>query len=204
MKNTTTLILMLFVLAGLAGCGAKSMKKVIVMASGSITANGTSIELDPSLTHNEKELFFEDAKLNLSVKSKGGESKSFEITDNGIYVLNLQTDTLIGGVVNYGATGVPGSISAEQLDHIIDSTQQLMTGAGASDAKNTFFIPPFNLKKVSSKDNARVIGSYKGIPYKVDTDESGKTPDIIKFFTNKQKRETLKDLMEQRAKIKKV
>ncbi|MDE3247075.1 MAG: hypothetical protein KGO82_00355 [Bacteroidota bacterium] len=204
MKNISQLVLLPLAVCFVVGCGAKQTKKVIVMASGSISASGNTIELDPSLTHNEKELIFEDAKLNLSVKSKGGESKNFELTDNGIYVLNLQTDTLIGGLVNYGSVGVPGSITAEQLDHIIDSTEQLMTGAGASDAKSTFFIPPFTIKKLSSKDNARVIGSFKGIPYKVDVDETGKTPDVIKFFSNKQKRETLKDLMEQRAKLKKV
>ena len=192
----------------LAACSGNktgsSEKKIMVMASGKITVTDKTIELAPSLTHNEQEVIFKDDKLTLTVKSTAGTNKTFDLTENGTYLLNLQTDTLIGGIVNYGSIGMPGSISAEQLDHIIDSTQQLMQGLNTSDAKGTFYIVPFNIKKISAKNNTKVVGSYKGIPYKNETDEEGNLPDVIKFFSVKQKRETLKDLLEQRAKIKKV
>ena len=181
-----------------------SEKKIMIMASGKITVTDKTIELAPSLTHNEQEVIFKDDKLTLTVKSTAGTNKTFDFTDNGTYLLNLQTDTLIGGIVNYGSIGMPGSISAEQLDHIIDSTQQLMQGLNTSDAKGTFYIVPFNIKKISVKNNTRVVGSFKGIPYKNKTDADGNLPDVIKFFSVKQKRETLKDLLEQKAKIKKV
>lgn len=182
--------------------GASNEKKIRIMASGKITVTDKTVALDPSLTHNEQDISFTDDKLTLTVKSTAGTSKTFDLAENGVYVLNLQTDTLIGGIVNYGSIGVPGSISAEQLDHIIDSTRQLMQGLNASDAKSTFFITPFSLKKVSAKTNTKVIGSYKGIPYKIEADNDGTVPVVIKFFSTKQKRETLDDLMQQRAKIK--
>ena len=181
--------------------GAKNQKRIIVMASGKITVTDKAIQLDPSMSHNEQELIFKDDKLTLTVQSTDGTHKTFDLTENGVYVLNLQKDTLTGGMVNYGAGGRPGSITAEQLEHIIDSSQQLLLGTNASDAKGTYFLPPYTIKKVSTKPNTKIIGSFKGIPYSNDVDDTGTVPDLIKFFTNKQKRETLQDLMDQKAKL---
>jgi hypothetical protein len=199
MKNLSIIAFCLFVIC-FAGCSGGGYKKIVVFASGKLTVTDKTIKVEPGFTHNEQELFFKEDKITLVVQGAG--DKTFDLTDNGVYLLNLQTDTLIGGVVNYGATGPPASITVEALDHIIDSTQQLMTGVNASDAKRTFFIPPFTIKKITEKDNARLIGSFKGIPYKVEEDNAGNIPEVFKFFTTKQKRETLNELMDQRAKIK--
>ena len=174
------------------------------MASGTVNVNDKQVTLDPGLTHNEKEMVFTTADpVTINVKS-GADTKTFDLKDDGVYLLNLQTDTLIGTLVNYGASGNTEVISNDKLNHIIDSTVQLMNGTGASDEKKTFFIPPMTLKKISNEKNAKLVGSYKGIPYKVSPDESGKIPDVFKFFTNKQKRETLHDLEVQREKIQKL
>jgi len=190
--------------AGMLASCSGGQKKVTIVASGGLTVNDKSIKIDPGFTHNEKEVTFSGDKITLTVESTNGTSKTFDLTENGSYLLNLQSDTLIGSVVNYGATGRAGSITSDEMDHIIDSTQQLMAGKNASDEKKTFFLPPFTIKKISSQDNARIIGSFNGIPYSNDPDGSGKTPEVFKFFTNKQKRETLTDLMTQREKLKSV
>ncbi len=198
-----TIIAACFIVIAFAACsGGKNEKRVVVMASGQLTVTDKTIKLEPSFSHNEQTLVFKDDKLTLTVQNTEGPVKTFELTDNGVYVLNLQKDTLIGGMVNYGTSGRPGSITAEQLDRIIDSTQQLMLGTNTSDAKGTYFLPPFTIKKVSAKGNTKIIGSFKGIPYSNEVDDSGTIPDVIKFFTNKQKRETLHDLLEQKTKIK--
>jgi hypothetical protein len=200
--NKPIVIAVSFIAIAFAACsGANSSKKIIVMASGTITVTGKTIKLEPSFSHNEQELIFKDDKLTLTVQNTEGPGKTFDIADNGIYVLNLQKDTIIGGLVNYGASGRPGSITGEQMDHIIDSTKQLMLGTNASDAKGTYFLVPFTIKKVSTKSSTRVIGAFKGIPYTNSADDSGALPDIIKFFTNTQKREALQDLMDQKAKL---
>lgn len=191
-----------FVIIFFMACsGANHEKRIVVMASGKLTVTDKQIELDPSFSHNEQELIFKDDKLTLTVKSTAGLNKTFDLTENGVYVLNLQTDTLTGGTVNYGASGRPGSITAEQRDHIIDSTQQLLLGKNVSDANGTYFLPPFTIKKVSAKMNTKIIGSFKGIPYSNSPDDSGSVPDVIKFSTNKEKRETLKELDSQKIKI---
>jgi hypothetical protein len=190
--------------AGLLASCSGGHKKVKIVVSGKVTVNGNDIKIDPSLTHNEQDADFYGDKVTLNVTSTNGTSKSFDLTENGTYLLNLQTDTLIGGVVNYGASGVPGSITSELLDHIIDSTKQLMAGANASDEKKSFFLPPFTVKRLTAQDNARIIGSFQPIPYSNDPDGSGKAPEIYKFFTNKQKRETVDELEKQRQKLKSV
>lgn len=187
----------------LASCSGGS-KKVKIVVSGKVTVTDNKISVDPGLTHNEQEVDFSGSKVTLTVESTNGTNKTFDLTENGSYLLNLQSDTLIGSVVNYGATGRAGSISSDEMDHIIDSTRQLMEGKNASDEKKTFFLPPFTIKKISPQDNARIIGSFNGIPYSNEPDGSGKTPEVFKFFTNKQKRETLTDLMTQREKLKSV
>jgi len=123
-----------------SGGGNNNEKRVVVMASGKLTVTDKTIELDPSMSHNEQDIIFKDDKLTLTVKSTAGTSKTFDLTENGVYVLNLQTDTLTGGKVNYGATGRAGSITAEQRDKIIDSTEQLLLGKNASDANGTYFL----------------------------------------------------------------
>jgi len=184
-----------------SGGGNNNEKRVVVMASGKLTVTDKTIELDPSMSHNEQDIIFKDDKLTLTVKSTAGTSKTFDLTENGVYVLNLQTDTLTGGKVNYGATGRAGSITAEQRDKIIDSTEQLLLGKNASDANGTYFLPPFTIKKVSTKTNTKIIGSFKGIPYSNSPDETGAVPDVIKFSSNKEKRQTLKELDSQKIKI---
>jgi hypothetical protein len=202
MKNLLSIAAccMLIIFASCSG-GSNNQKRVVVMASGKLTVTGKTIELDPSMSHNEQDLIFKDDKLTLTVKSTAGNSKTFDLTENGVYVLNLQTDTLTGGLVNYGATGRAGSITAEQRDKIIDSTEQLLLGKNASDANGTYFLPPFTIKKVSAKLNTKIIGSFKGIPYSNSPDETGSVPDVIKFSSNKDKRQTLKELDSQKIKI---
>jgi hypothetical protein len=189
------------VLSTILSCGSGAQKKVIVMASGKLTVNDKTIKIEPGYSHNEQELIFKDEKLSLQIESTEGDKKTMDLTENGVYVLNLQRDTLIGGIVNYGGGGIPGSIEKEVLDKMIDSTKQLMVGQNVSDAAKTYFLPPFTIKKITETATARMVGSANGIPYKVEVGADGKTQEVYKFFTNKQKRETLDDLLKQREKI---
>jgi hypothetical protein len=90
---------------------------------------------------------------------------------------------------------MPTAISTQQLEHIIDSTQQLLLGQNASDANKTYFLTPGSIKKVSANEGARILGPYNAIPAKVEADKDGKAPEFYKFFTNAQKRESLNDLI---------
>ena len=176
----------------LASCSSNHVKKVIVMANGKLTVDESKqkLKLEPSNTHNEEELVFNSGdKITLSVESPNG-TKTYNVDNDGVYLLNLKTDTLTGGIVNYSAEGRASSMSREQLDHMIDSTQQLIEGRNVSDANKNYFVIPGNIKKITENTKARLIGPYKGIPYQVD-----EGAEIYKFFTNKQQRESLGDLL---------
>ena len=165
------------------------------MASGKIAVDEATktVTLTPGSQHNEVELVLTDKEKGVTVKGDG--EQVYEVPDGGVYVLNLKTDTLLGSLVNFG-DGRTNSISTEQLEHIIDSTQQFINGQNASDEKKTYFLVPKTIKKLSSNSNAQVINPFNNIPGSVEVDKDGKAPEIYKFFTVKQKRESLNELID--------
>jgi hypothetical protein len=178
--------------------GGNGGKTLVIMSSGKMQvdkANPTTVTFEPGTQHNEEILTYSgDSKTTVTIKSSAGD-KTYDLPDNGTYLLNLKKDTMIGSVVNFGSAGMPKNISGEQLEHIIDSTQQLLMGQNASDEKKTYFLAPGSFKKLSVSNTAKVLGPYNAIPYKVEADKDGNAPEFYKFFTNAQKREALGDLI---------
>lgn len=172
------------------------------MSSGKIQVDNKSktVNFVPGTQHNEAEITLGSNDKTVTVKSAAGD-KTYDVPENGVYLLNLKSDTLIGNLVNFGSSGVPASISSEQLQHIVDSTRQLINGENASDANKTYFLVPNSIKKLTTNLNAQLLNPYKNIPYKVEAGKDGKAPEIYKFYTNKQKRESLDELL-QRMNIK--
>lgn len=171
------------------------------MSSGKIQVDEATktITLEPGTQHNEADLTLTAKDKTVTVKSPDGD-QTYEVPDNGLYLLNIKNDTLIGNMLSFGNTGAPTSITNEQLEHIIDSTQQLINGQNASDANKTYFIVPKTIKKLTTNLNAQVINPYSNIPGDVKADKDGKAPEIYKFFTAKQKREALNELVERMKK----
>lgn len=170
------------------------------MSSGKIQVDPSThtVTLTPGTQHNEAELTLSASDKGVTVKSPEGE-KTYEAPESGLFLLNLKVDTLIGNIVNFGTSGQPTTLTTDQFDHIIDSTQQLLAGTNA-DNKKTFFIVPGSIKKITATSSAQVINPYNNIPYKVDLDKDGNVPEIYKFFTAKQKRESLNELIERMKK----
>jgi hypothetical protein len=184
-----------------AACSPGVEKKVKVMSSGKIQVDEATktITLEPGTQHNEADLTLTAKDKAITVKSPDGD-QTYEVPDAGVYILNLKTDTLIGHLVNFGNGGRPTSITTEQRDHIIDSTQQLLNGQNASDANKTYFIVPKTIKKLTTNLNAQLINPYNDIPGSVSVDKDGKAPEIYKFATVKQERESLNELLDRMKK----
>jgi hypothetical protein len=184
-----------------AACSPGVEKKVKVMSSGKIQVDEATktITLEPGTQHNEAELSLSAKDKAVTVKSPDGD-QSYEVPDAGVYLLNLKNDTLIGHLVNFGNGGAPSSITTEQLEHIIDSTQQLINGQNASDANKTYFIVPKTIKKLTTNLNAQLINPYSNIPGSVSVDKEGKAPEIFQFSTAKQERQSLSELVERMKK----
>lgn len=177
-------------------------KKVVVFSSGMIKQdeqNKTTIDFEPGNRHNELEIPLTSNDKSVTVKTAAGD-KTYDVSEDGLYLLNLKADTIIGSIVNFGETSQRSNIGSEELDFLIDSTKKLMSGEGASDAKKTFNLKPNSIKKITTNINAQLLSPYKNIPYQVSVDKEGKAPEIYKFFTNSQKRESLKDLIDRLSK----
>ena len=192
-------VVFLSIVSMFAACSGGG-RKVLIMASGKLTVDANDqkkVKLQPGTTHTEKEIILTGTEpAQIDVESTDG-SKTFDIKDAGSYVLNLKPDTLVGGIIRYGASMNNTRLGMEQLEHMIDSTRQLMAGKNASDANKSYFIPPFSLKKISDNLEATIIGPYNNIPGSVQVDKDGNGPETYKFFTNKQKQESLEDLIKQ-------
>ncbi len=203
MKKTTILSLIAAVLLYACSGGAGgNTKKVLIISSGKFTvdpADNKRISWEPGNQHNEQELQYGSGKISIVVKSPDGE-KTYDMPEDGAWLLNLKKDTVVGGLVKYGSSGRPSSITSEVLDRMIDSTQKLLLGQNTSDASKTYFIVPQSIKKISADASVKLLSPYKYIPAEVEVDKNGKAPEYYKFFTNTQKREELDDLLKRMSK----
>ncbi|MBZ5857883.1 putative periplasmic lipoprotein [Flavihumibacter profundi] len=176
----------------LSACSSAPTKKVVIMASGKLSVNGEVVKFEPGTQHNEETVTLSGEKL---VVTTGPDKKEYTVNSAGTWLLNLQNDTLIGGYQAFGEAGSrEARITQDQLQQRMDSLQQLMVGANVSDAKKNFFLAPHDLKKISDADNAIVVGPFKGMPASLQPDKDGKVPEVYKFVSNKDARETLERL----------
>jgi hypothetical protein len=202
----SSFVIAIAAIAFLAACSSGGKggggKKVVVFSSGKMqhnATNNTTINFEPGNRHEELEITLTGSDKQVTVKTSAGD-KTYDVADDGLYLINLKADTIIGSIVNFGSTGQRTNIGSDELDFLIDSTKKLMTGEGASDAKKTYFLPPNSVKKITNNVSATVLSPYKNIPYEVTPDENGNAPEFYKFFTNSQKRETLKELIDRLSK----
>ena len=155
-------------------------KKVVIMASGKIQANGTHITLEPGSTHNEETIVPDGDKITVTTPTG---NKDFEVKEPGLYLLNIKKDTLAG---SYQKTGTDNSqivITQENLWERVDSLTLLMKGQGVSEAKRNFSIPPMSIAKITKNTDAQIIGPFRKIPGSFDP---SKEHEVYKFFTNKE------------------
>jgi hypothetical protein len=187
MKIVVPAIALVFMLAS---CAEAVKRKVIVYSNGTPTIEGNTITLADRNGHNEAEMFPTDKTL--TVKLPDNVTTSFTVEGegtDGLYILNLKKDTLIGSFQPVGAEAKQETISQENLKYRIDSLYQLMAGKNVSESKRNSFIPPNQIKKISSNDKAQVVGPFLRMP-----GSFAGTPEVYKFYTNSEVRETISRL----------
>jgi hypothetical protein len=171
----------------LASCSGGS-KEVIVMGSGKVTLGDNSITIEPGTRHNEERLRVTADKV--TIKGFQGATE-VAVPEEGLYILNLKTDTLVGSyqrvVEGMGET----RITQEVLKQRVDSLNQLMTGTNVNAANRNFFLPPGQIAKITTNNQAQVIGPYLRMPTSF---EGGKDHEIYKFYTNKEVAELVQKL----------
>jgi hypothetical protein len=187
MKNPFFCIVLALVL--LSSCAGHS-KKILVFASSDIQTDNTqkNISIAEGTTHHEKELEFTGSDpVTLNIQSPAGKY-TLEAKDDGFYIANLKTDTVVGSFQHVGAETGVARITQEELKQRIDSLNQLVLGLNQSATNKNFFIPPGKMARITAVTNAKIFGPYTSIPGAFD---AGSVPEVYKFYTNQEVREII-------------
>jgi hypothetical protein len=182
---------LLLALAGLSACKGHE-KKVLVYSSDKITVDNTQRHITVAdgdgTTHHEQELDFSSGDpVTLDVES-AHDKYSVTIPDDGLYIANLKTDTVVGSRQHIGAEGGESHISQDDLKKKLDSLNKLIADQNVSDANQNYFIAPHHAVRISTDVKARVFGPFTTIPGSFD---AGSVPAIYKFYSMSEMRELI-------------
>jgi len=171
------------------------MKKVLVYASDKITVDDSkqniTVANGDGTTHHEQELDFATGDpVTLNVQTPQGKY-TISVPEDGLYVANVKTDTVIGSKQHIGAEGGESRITQDALVHKLDSLKKLVLDQNVSDANQNYFITPGKIAKLTDETQAKVFGPFTTIPGGFD---AGSVPAIYKFYSMKEMREIIANL----------
>lgn len=170
---------------------ACSEKKVVVMSKGpaEINTDNKTIKAGDGASHEEKTITVNSTKAIFKLSTPAGEA-TVELLDNGLYIINVKNDTIIGSYVKYGDPKLAQNmISQDNLKHQIDSLQLLSEGKNVTEANRNFFILPNKAAKISANTDAMIVGPY----HRMTSAETinGKAPEVYRFYSIKEIREMI-------------
>jgi hypothetical protein len=178
-------LLSLTALTVLTACTSHD-KKILVYASSDIQVDETqkNITVTEGSTHHEKELDFTGSDpVTLNIQSPSGKY-TLQAADGGLYIVNLQNDTVVGAYQHVGAdNGQAPRITQDALKQKLDSLKKLVVGQNVSAAARNYFITPGKIERITSERKAKVFGPFVTIPGDFDP---ASVPEIYKFYTNKE------------------
>jgi hypothetical protein len=167
----------------------------LVYASDKITVDETkqhiTIANGDGTTHHEQELDFTTGDaVTLNVESPQGKY-TVTIPDDGLFIANLKTDTVVGSKLHVGAEGGEAHISQDVLKQKVDSLSKLVQGQNVSEANGNYFITPGKAVKITGETKAKVFGPFTKVSSNFD---AGSVPAIYKFYSMKEMREIMANL----------
>jgi hypothetical protein len=170
------------------------VKKVLVYASDKITVDNTqkniTVANGDGTTHHEQELDFTTGDpVTLNVETPQGKY-TLTAADDGLYIANVKTDTVIGSKQHVGAEG-GGRITQDALMQKLDSLKKLVADQNVSDANQNYFIVPGKIVRITTETQAKVFGPFTTVPGGFD---AGSVPAIYKFYSMKEMREIIANL----------
>ncbi|HEX6915983.1 MAG TPA: hypothetical protein VF145_12120, partial [Chitinophagaceae bacterium] len=184
------------VLMMLASCAA-GHKKVIVLSQGSANIDTDNRKIDASgQGHEEKTVLIHDeGQVPMELNTPFGKN-TVQLDGSGLFIINLKQDTIVGSLVNYTAPKTQGrTITEPELRANIDSLEQILTGRVSAE-KKTFYILPLHAVKVTDNTDAHIVTPFHQMTS--ISVESGKTPEVYRFYPIAEVRVTLlhlKDLL---------
>lgn len=177
-----------------ASCTYHTKKILVVMKSGgSVDANTQTVILKDGGGTEEKILQLNSAKkIILTLQKEIGKS-TVEIAEDGYYLLNGKNDTIIGSYQKYGVVSDTfKTVSQAEIKNKIDSLQLLIENKNISAANRNYFIPPYQVVKISSNLDAFIVSPFHRM---VSVEKVGeKDPEVYRFWSSKEIRETINKL----------
>lgn len=177
----------------LASCISHN-KKIIVYANSPIQVDDAqkNIVVKEGSSHVEKELNFSGADpVELTIQGPGGKY-TLEAKEDGLYIANLKSDTVVGSLQHVGATAQT-RMTQDQLKLNLDSLNKLVRNENVSYASKNYFIAPGKIARLSEFPKAKVFGPFTSIPSSFD---AGSVPEIYKFYNLSEVQEIIGKLTE--------
>ena len=187
-------LLLVAAVIGLSACKGH-MKKILVYASDKINVDESqkniAVANGDGTTHHEQELDFATGDpVTLNIETPQGKY-TLTAPEDGLYIANVKTDTVVGSKQHVGAEGGEARISQEALKHKLDSLEKLTMDQNVSDANQNYFIAPGKIVRITAETKAKVFGPFTTIPGSFD---AGSVPAIYKFYAMKEMREIIANL----------
>jgi len=169
-------------------------KTVVVMSKGEadIDLNAGTIKAKDGAGHEMKSLNINSKSVQFKLSTPAGDA-TVEMKENGLYVINVKNDTIIGSYQKYtSADKAQATITQESLKQKIDSLILLSAGKNVSAANRNYFILPNQSVKITENAAAEVVGPYHQMRSAEKID--GKDPEIYRFYSIKEIREMITKL----------
>jgi hypothetical protein len=125
----------------------------------------------------------------LNIQGPGGKY-TLEAVEDGLYIANLKSDTVIGSLQHVGETAQT-RVTQEQLKANLDSLNKLIRDENVTAANKNYFIAPGKIVRLSGFTNAKVFGPFTSIPSAFD---AGSVPEIYKFYNISEVRDIIAKL----------
>jgi hypothetical protein len=190
MKNAAFVLLVLVLFSSCSG----SLKRIYVMSKGPAQYDeaAKTISAKDGNGHEEKIINISSGEVALKLNGPTG-AASINLKENGLYILNIKTDTIIGSLQHYVTPKGPKDImTQDELKVKIDSLHQLVTAKNISAANHNFFILPNQAVKITDNLEAIIVGPFHQMTTAEKVD--GKTPEVYRFYSIREIRETIAKL----------
>lgn len=168
-------------------------KKVHIISFGEANIDTDNRKITVSgRGHQEKEIMlYDEGNIDFDITSQAGNA-TVSLPDNGIYLVNIKPDTIVGSSVSYTAPKTEiDKISEEELRSNIDSLEQIISGKVSAE-KKTFYILPNHAVKITGNTEAHVITPF----HRMTSMEvkKGETPEVYRLYMISEVRATLDKL----------
>jgi hypothetical protein len=169
-------------------------KTILLYANSNIQVDESqkNITVTDGTTQVEKELNFTGSSpVTLNITGPQGHY-TLEAKDDGLFLANLKTDTIVGSLQHTGETKQT-RITQDQLKIQLDSLNKLIVGGNVSESAKNYYILPGQIQKISAFPNAKIFGPFTPIPSAFD---ASTVPEVYKFYNLSEEREIISKLTE--------